>query len=272
MDLGMKLLFLILPAALLSTSAPISSTRPAHEFRAAVAGFDWSVSITGMAVAPPADDAALDTILKKMDSVAAGFRSAQAEFQWDNYQRVIDEVVDVQAGTIYYRRSNNKEIEMMADVKKAGTSAKDLKPEPKYVLFADGKVKMYQPKTDQVTVYDLGKDKGDLESYVVLGFGGSGQDLQKAFDVKYQGTETINGVSTAKLELAPKSERVRRTYNRMILWIDADKGVSVQQEFFTPQGDYKLCKYTGIKLNEKISDDAFKLKTTSKTQIISPKG
>lgn len=218
------------------------------------------------------DPAALESVLKKMDSVSAAFRSAQAEFEWDFYQRVIDEVVDVQTGNIYYRRSNNKEIEMMADVKKAGASATTLKPEPKYLLFADGKVKMYQPKTDQVTVYDLGKDRADLESYVVLGFGGSGQDLQKAFDVKYQGTETVNGVSAAKLELTPKSERVRKNYNRMILWIDPDKGVSVQQEFFTPQGDYRLCKYTSIKMNEKISDEVFKLKTTSKTQTLSPRG
>jgi outer membrane lipoprotein-sorting protein len=160
--------------------------------------------------APPQNDdhAALEAILKKMDAVSASFRTAQAEFEWDNYQKVIDELVDVQTGNIYYRRAG-KEIEMMADVKKAGTSASALKPEPKYVLFSEGKVRMYQPKPDQVTVYDLGKDRADLESYIVLGFGGSGQDLQKAFDVKYQGTEKINGVAAAKLELTPKSERVR---------------------------------------------------------------
>ena len=221
---------------------------------------------------PKPDDAStLESVLKKMDAVAATFHSAQADFEWDNYQKVIDEIVDVQKGTIYYRRSG-KDIEMIANVKTAGASASSLKPDPKYVLFSEGKVRMYEPKIDRVTVYDLGKDKADLESYVVLGFGGSGQDLQKAFDVTYQGTENVNGVNAAKLQLIPKSERVRKTYNRMMLWIDPDKGVSVQQEFFTPQGDYKLCKYTSIKMNEKISDDVFKLKTTGKTQTISPRG
>ena len=229
------------------------------------------LSFTSPVQSKPADPASLDSVLRKMDTVAASFRSAQAEFEWDNYQRAIDEIVDVQTGNIYYRRSG-KEIEMMADVKKAGISLSALKPEPKYVLFSDGKIRMYQPKTDQVTVYDLGKDRADLESYVVLGFGGSGQDLMKAFDVKYQGTETVDGVAAAKLELIPKSEKVRRNYNRMLLWIDPDKGVSVQQEFFTPQGDYKLCKYSNIKVNEKIDNDVFKLKTTGKTQTISPRG
>jgi outer membrane lipoprotein-sorting protein len=266
----MKLLLFMLPAAIALSSSPSSSTEPSRLFLTA-ASFDRSFAAEASSTAPQTNDSSLDAILKKMDSVSSTFRSAQAEFQWDNYQRVIDEVVDVQTGTIYYRRSG-KDIEMMAEVKKAGASLASLKPEPKSVLFADGKVKMYQPRTDQVTVYDLGKDRGDLETYLVLGFGGSGQDLQKAFDVKYQGTETVNGVSAAKLELAPKSERVRRNYNRMILWIDPDKGVSVQQEFFTPQGDYRLCKYSSIKMNEKISDDTFKLKTTSKTQVVSPKG
>lgn len=228
--------------------------------------------VFGAGLQPKPEDASnLESVLQKMDAVAASFRSAQAEFEWDNYQKVIDEIVDVQKGTIYYRRSG-KEIEMIANVKTAGASASSLKPEPKYVLFSGGKVRMYEPKIDRVTVYDLGKEKADLESYVVLGFGGSGQDLQKAFDVTYQGTEEVNGVNVAKLQLIPKSERVKKTYNRMILWIDPDKGVSVQQEFFTPQGDYKLCKYSSIKMNEKISDDVFKLKTTGKTQTVSPRG
>jgi outer membrane lipoprotein-sorting protein len=244
----MKCLSLVFAAALGSTILGFSATTP-----------------------KPDDSASLEPVLRKMDAASANFRTAQAEFEWDNYSRVIEEIIDVQTGSIYYRREN-KDIEMMANVKKAGSSASNAKPEPKYVLFSEGKVRMYEPKIDRVTVYDLGKDKADLESYVVLGFGGSGQDLQKAFDVSYQGTEKIGDVNAAKLQLIPKSEGVKKYYNRMILWIDPDKGLSVQQQFFAPQGDYRLCKYTGIKLNEKVSDDVFKLKTTGKTQTIAPKG
>jgi len=131
---------------------------------------------------------------------------------------------------------------------------------------------MYQPKPDLVTVYDLGKKRSEFESYVVLGFGGSGQDLLKSFDVTDAGPETINGVATAKLQLIPKSENVRNNYSKIFLWIDLDKGISVQQQFLTPQGDYRLTKYSGIRINEKISDEVFKLKTTGKTQTITPNG
>jgi outer membrane lipoprotein-sorting protein len=269
----MKLRSLILPAVIVSGAFSVSWMSAADHTASTASSFDCTLLRTAATAAPQKNDdpAALQAILKKMDTFAASFRTAQAEFEWDNYQKVIDEIIDVQTGNIYYRRVS-KEIEMMADIKKAGTSASTLKTEPKSVLFSEGKIRMYQPKPDQVTVYDLGKDRDDLESYVVLGFGGSGQDLLKAFDVKFQGTETVYGVSAAKLELTPKSEKVRRNYNRMILWIDPDKGVSVQQEFFTPQGDYKLCKYSSIKLNEKIDNDVFKLKTTSKTQTLSPRG
>ena len=228
--------------------------------------------LSALPQAKAADSVNLDTVLKKMDTAAASFRGVQADFEWDTYEKVIDEVDEIQTGTVYYRR-NGKDIEMMAEVKKAGSDATKLKPEPKFVLFKDGKISMYQPKTDQVTIYDLGKNRVDFESYVVLGFGGSGQDLVKAFEVTYGGPESVNGVATAKLQLLPKSDKVRNTYNRIFLWIDLDKGISVQQQFFSPQGDYRLTKYSSIQLNEKkIADDVFKLKTTGKTQTISPKG
>ena len=232
--------------------------------------------VTAAPQAKPDDSGNLDAVLKKMDAAAASFHNAQADFEWDTYEKVIDEIDEIQTGTIYFRR-NGKDIEMMAEVKKAGSDPAKLKPEPKFVLYNNGQVSMYQPKPDQVTVYDLGKNRADLESYVVLGFGGSGQDLAKAFDVTYVGPETVKigsseGVATAKLQLIPKSDKVKTTYNKIFLWIDLDKGVSVQQQFFTPQGDYRLTKYPSIQLNQKkISDDVFKLKTTSKTQKVSPK-
>jgi outer membrane lipoprotein-sorting protein len=229
------------------------------------------LSLLHFAHAPqnPADG--LEAALKAMDTAAANFRATQADFEWDRYEKVIDEVDDVQTGTIYYRR-NGKDVEMMADIKMAGNSPTALKPEPKYVLFSGGKIQMYQPKLDQVTVYDLGKNKADFETYLVLGFGGSGQDLQKAFDVTYIGQETVNGIATAKLQLVPKSEKVRNNFKQILLWIDLDRGISVQQQFFDPQGDNRLAKYSSIRMKDRLADSIFRLHTTSKTQTISPTG
>ena len=144
-----------------------------------------------------AQDDHLDSVLKKMDSAAANFQTAQADFVWDQYQRVVDET-DTQKGTVYYRKSV-KEIQMLADIKD---------PERKIVLYKDGKLQVYQPKIDQVMSYPAGGNRSELESYLVLGFGGSGEDLKKAFDPSYEGEEAIDGVATARLALVPKSEKV----------------------------------------------------------------
>lgn len=219
----------------------------------------------------PGNSSQLNAVLAKMDATAASFRTARAEFEWNRYEKVIDEVDDVQKGTVYYRRKD-KEIEMKADVKKAGSSPDSLKDEPKYVLVSEGKVRMYEPKPDQVTIYDMGKKRSEFESYVVLGFGGSGQDLTRQFDVTYAGQENIDGIATAKLQLVPKSEAVRNNFKQIVLWIDLDRGVSVQQQLFDLQGDYRLAKYSSIKVNEKIGDDVFKLKTSGKTKTITAGG
>jgi outer membrane lipoprotein-sorting protein len=224
----------------------------------------WSLLGFGPRPQPkPPEPITLDSVLKRMDETAAAFHTTQAQFEWDRYEKVIDEVDDVQSGTIYYRRVG-KDVEMMADMSK---------PDRKYVLFKEGKIKMYLPKVDQVTVWDLGKSSSDFESYLVLGFGGSGQDLVKEFDVSFLGSQPVDGVGTAELQLVPKSQEFRNNIAKILLWIDLDRGVSVQQQFFEPQGDYRLAKYSSIQVNgKKIPDDVFKLKTTSKTQTISPRG
>jgi outer membrane lipoprotein-sorting protein len=94
--------------------------------------------------------------------------------------------------------------------------------------------------------------------------------MLKSFDVKYLGTETIDGVSTSKLELTPKSERVHNIFSKILLWIDPARGISVQQQFFEPSGDYRLAKYSNIQVNQKIPDSVFKLKTTGNTKVVAP--
>jgi outer membrane lipoprotein-sorting protein len=259
---------LSLPPAVLAGA--VLSLSPFAQYHPAPLSVATALSVAAIAQEAPAPSC-LDATIKKMDAAAASFTSAQAEIEQDRYEKVIDEIDDVQKGAIYYRR-NGANVEMKLDIATAGDSATTLKPEPKHVLFANGKIRLYLPNVDQETDYDLGKNNSDFESYLVLGFGGSGQDLLKAFDVSCVGEEKLDGVATAKLKLVPKSQRVRNNFTSITMWIDLDRGISVQQQFFDPQGDYRLAKYSAIRLNQKIHNDVFQLKTTSKTQVISPHG
>ncbi|MFZ0317637.1 MAG: outer membrane lipoprotein carrier protein LolA [Candidatus Sulfotelmatobacter sp.] len=223
-----------------------------------IAGVLWLILLHSLAAA---QTPSLDNVLKTMDAAAANFQTTQADFVWDQYQKVVDEH-DLQKGTVYYRRSG-KEIEMMAEIKE---------PDQKFLLYKDGKLQVYQPKIEQVMEYTAGANHNEIESYLVLGFGGSGQDLKKQFAVAYQGEETIDGIATAKLQLTPKSDKVKNYFTEAFLWIDLSRGISVQQKFMQGQGDFRLAKYSGVKVNSKISSDVFRLKTTGKTKFVSPRG
>jgi len=216
----------------------------------------WLVVFAAQAVAQN-----LESVLTKMDEAAAAFKTVETNFVWDQYQKVVDET-DTQQGVMFFRRAGN-DIEMAADI---------TQPDKKYVLFTGGNVQVYQPKIDQVTKYNAGKNKAEFESFLVLGFGGRGHDLQKSFDVKYAGMENVGGVNAAKLDLIPKAARVKGMFSTVTLWIDPARGISVQQKFTEPTGDYRLAKYSNIKTNQKLPDNVFKLKTTGKTKVVTPNG
>ena len=224
-------------------------------------GFLWLAVLSLSSAAQNRAPVTLDSVLQTMDAAAAHFQTAQADFVWEQYQKVVDET-DTQKGTVYYRRSG-KEIEMMADIKE---------PDRKFVLYKDGKLQVYQPKIEQVMEYSAGANHEEIESFLVLGFGGSGQDLKKAFDVSYQGEETVANIPTAKLQLIPKSEKIRSNFPQIILWIDLSRGISIQQKFMQGQGDDRLAKYSAVNLHANISNDVFRLKTTGKTKFVSPRG
>jgi outer membrane lipoprotein-sorting protein len=196
-----------------------------------------------------------------MDTAAKDFHSLQAAFEWDQYTKVVKDT-DISKGSVYFQREGNG-IRMSADI---------AEPAPKTVLFAEGEVKMYEPKIDQVTLYKTGKNRAEVESFLVLGFGGRGHDLLKSYDVKYIDAETVDGVATDQLQLTPKSEKARAQFSQILLWIDGKTGVSVQQKLLQPSGDYRLAKYSKIVINQKLPDGVFRLKTTPKTTYLSPQG
>jgi outer membrane lipoprotein-sorting protein len=206
--------------------------------------------------ASPQSDPALEQVLNQMDKAGQNFRTTAADFVWKQYTSVVKET-EIQKGKVYFRRAGG-ETQMAVDV---------VDPYPKYVLLSGGKLQLFEPKIDRVTAYNVEKNQGEIESFLVLGFGGGGHAMLKSFEVKYQGTEKVDGVETAKLDLVPKSEKLHRTFPHILLWIDPARGVSVRQQLFQKDGDYRMAEYSRIRLNEKIPDSVFKLKTTAKTTV-----
>ena len=194
----------------------------------------------------------LEQVLSFLDSKSASFKSVQANFEWDQYQKVVDEH-DLQKGVMYFKR-NGPSVDVAADI----TS-----PITKKLVLQNGMLDLYTPKTGEVIHKEVGKNRKSFESFLALGFGGSGSDLSKNFDVRYAGTETVNGKPTYKLELVPKTAEARNMFPLITLWINQQTGMSEQQKLDQGGGDYRLARYTNITLNPpKLPDGAFRLKAS----------
>lgn len=200
----------------------------------------------------------LTNVLHTMDETAANFRSAQAEFVWTTYNSVINDVAEKDIGKIYFRRTA-KGTEMAADV---------APPASKQIVFADGKIQVYMPQTQQVDVYDASAHREEFETFLVLGFGSSGAEMRKSFEVKYLGPERIGNADTAKLELIPLSVKAKEQFPRIDLWIDTHRGLSLRQQLWEAGGDYRLADYSNIQVNKKIADNTFKLKTSGNVKVV----
>ena len=201
----------------------------------------------------------LKSVLAQMTANAAKFKSAEADFELETYESVVQEKT-VQKGRIYFRRNiKTGEVQAAFDI----TS-----PAQKQVVFKDGKIFMYEPNINQITERNVSRNKAAVESFLSLGFGARGDDLRKDYDVTFTGWEIVDRFNTAKLELVPHNERLRQTYSKIILWIDPEQDVLLQQQFLESSGNYRLTRYTRLKVNGNIPDSAFQIKTKGKTQTV----
>src|SRR5262249_4075782 len=153
--------------------------------------------------AAPADD--LQAVLAEMDKTAPSFKSAQADFEWVQYTKAVDEK-DTQTGKVFIRRSS-KDVDFALHF---------LSPHKKQAVVKDGKIMYHDPQTKQTTVKDISNNRDDVEAYMSLGFGSRGQDLLKYYDVTMTGWEMVDDVKTARLELVGKSDRLKKFFSKAI--------------------------------------------------------
>lgn len=200
----------------------------------------------------------LKTVLSKLDTAAANFHTVSADFQFDSI--VTDPVPDktIQKGSVYYSRSGSV-FQIGAHI-----NEENGKPVPKVYTYAKGVFRLYEKLVDQVTTYKNDK----LSEYLLLGFGASGKELEEKWNIKYLGTEKIDGIAADKLEMIAKDPVVRKNIPKVTLWMDSDRGVSVEQLIDQGQGQTRTSHYTNIKVNQSLPSDAFTFKTDKQTRTI----
>src|SRR5579859_188985 len=130
-----------------------------------------------------ADD--LAAVLAKLDAASVKFKSAQADVEWDNVQTVPIEDIDKQVGTVLFQRKDGK-LSMALHLK-----TDNGKPVPKDMVYSSGLFKLYEPLLKQMNIYKAGANQAQAEAIMTVGFGGSGKELQKSWQVSYAGTEQV---------------------------------------------------------------------------------
>jgi outer membrane lipoprotein-sorting protein len=199
----------------------------------------------------------LDEVLREMDAASLKFQSAEADFRWDFYEKVVKET-STQTGTIYFKKDGTSTV----------MGAKVVSPAITFIEYRNGILRLFAPGQNHLTQINGTKNKAQLESFLTVGFGGSGKDLASAWTISDLGDETVDGVKTAKLDLVAKDPAVRNNFTHMTIWVDPVRGLDLKQSLYMPSGDYRTAVYTNIKYNQKKLDEKpYQFKTDKNTTI-----
>ena len=198
----------------------------------------------------------LQTVLSQMNAASAKFRSAEADVKKEHFEKMVSDTSS-ESGTIYFLRSGNA-----TQVGAKFTNGQTLE-------YKNGLVRLYAAGNNHLEQYSAsGSNQARFETFLTLGFGGSGTDLAKVWTVTDLGSEQISDggkmVSVEKLDLVSKEASVRSNFTHITIWVDPTRGVSLKQEYFSPSGDTDTAIYTNIRLNQPIDVKAFAIKCQGK--------
>ncbi|HEX3571417.1 MAG TPA: outer membrane lipoprotein-sorting protein [Acidobacteriaceae bacterium] len=192
-----------------------------------------------------ADDAHLQQVLSQMDAASKTFKSAQADIKRVHLEKVVNDT-STENGTVYFMRTGS-----------TTQFGGRFEPDLKIVEYKNGTVRLYTAANNHIDqVSATGSNQGRVETFLTLGFGGSGADLAKAWDITAQGTEQISDgaktVQVEKLDLVSKDPSVKNNYSHITIWVDPMRDVSLKQEFFDPGGNTDTATYSNVRLNQPI--------------------
>ena len=198
-------------------------------------------------VTPP-----LGEILAQMNNRAKTLKTVSANIEYTKVTVVVNDK-STEVGELFFSKDKSPEILLNFT-----------KPDAKVILFKKNKAEIYLPKSNQVQEYNLEKQSGLVEQFLLLGFGTQTGELQKLYEIKLSGEEVLDGDTTAILELTPRRDSISAQLVKVQLWISEESWIPVQQKFFEAGGDYLFTRYTAVRVNRQLPPSTF--------QSLGPKG
>jgi outer membrane lipoprotein-sorting protein len=201
-----------------------------------------------VAMVLPAAAASEKEILSRMDAAAPGFKGMTADITRVKFTSILNDRSE-EIGTMSILRSG-KSLRAKIVIEK---------PNARAVSFEGEQVEVFYPKINTVQVFDIGKNRGLIDQFLLLGFGGSGKDLSRSYQVKSMGQEKVNGVSATRLVLTPKTAKVRESIKSVEIWVPDGEAYPIRQKFVEPSDDFTEVTYRGIKVNPGLTPAHLKL-------------
>ena len=206
------------------------------------------VALAAVSFGTPAADTPLDAVLARLDQASATFKGLTADIRKMSHTDVVN-VDDVDSGTIKVKRVKPHDTHIRIDL---------TNPRRQSVTIGDGKVQVFYPQSNEAQVVELGKNRGVVDQFMLLGFGSNSAELKSAYTMTLGGADSVNGEKVTRILLVPKDREILAHVKQCELWI-SDKGWTVQQKFYTGGGDYVLSTYSRMNLTPNIADKDLKL-------------
>jgi len=219
-------------------------------------------ALTSLA-APPDARENLQALLTRMDKAASGFKAMTAQVTYVTHTDALNED-DTEIGTAVMQKVQSGEV---------GGLVEFTSPDPHTVHFEKRRLEIYRPKIKQLEVYDLEKNGEQLDKFVMIGFGTSGAELAKDYDMTILGVEPLKGQPArfVHARLIPKSAEARQYMKSLELWIPEQGDPYPEREkILQPSGDYLLISYSDLKINSTLKPDALQLKLGAGVKTVYP--
>ena len=213
------------------------------------AGILFTSAIFALAAPNDPQSATVKDIVSRLDHGAAQFQTMSAAITRTKHTEVLNDN-STDSGTVAMKKLGARGLQGLMDI---------TAPDKKTYAFSGGKIEIYYPNMKTVEEYDFGQQAEELERFFMLGFGTSGAELEKSYELRVGGTETLNGQKTTRLALVPKAEQGRKLVKQVDLWIPERGEHPIQERVVEPSGDYTLMVYRDLKINPNLKETDLKL-------------
>lgn len=140
-----------------------------------------------------------------------------------------------------------------------------LEPGVSHTLIRDGEVRILYPDDRRMEVYPLDERFQELVVTPMPELAA----LSERFEVEEAAGDGGDGLT---LQLTPRAEAMRKHLTRLTVRIDAEAGHVEELRIDQPGDERTVYRFSDVKVNEGLADDAFELDVPAGTRIVAPYG